>query len=227
ATDSEEQIELRLMAHYSKDKELVKAYLENMDIHTATAAKVFGVTEIEVTGEMRRRAKAVNFGIIYGISDYGLSDNIGTSVAEAKRFIEKYFETYPSVKKYMEDTKRYAHENGYVRTLFGRVRYIPELKSSNFNLRSFGERAAMNMPLQGSASDIIKIAMINVYNALKNEGLHSKLLLQVHDELIIDAPIAEVDRVKRMLKNEMEKVAKLTVPLVADVSSGNNWMEAK
>lgn len=221
------QIELRLMAHYSKDKGLIKAYNDNLDIHTATASKVFGVSEIEVTSEMRRRAKAVNFGIIYGISDFGLSDNIGTSVAEAKQFIEKYFNNYPAVKEYMDNIKETAHKQGYVKTLFGRIRYIPELKSSNYNVRSYGERAAMNMPLQGSASDIIKIAMIRVYNALLSAGLKAKIVLQVHDELIIDTPNNEVDKVKCILKNEMENVIKLAVPLVADVSCGKNWVDAK
>ncbi len=221
------QIELRLMAHYSKDKELIKAYIENRDIHTATAAKVFGVLEIEVTDEMRRRAKAVNFGIIYGISDFGLSESIKTSIAEAKSFIEKYFETYPAVKRYMDESKKTALENGYATTLFGRVRYIPELKSGNYNVRSFGERAAMNMPLQGSASDIIKIAMKNVYAALIEQGLRAKLILQVHDELIVDSPLEEVEKVKSLLKSEMESVIKLAVPLIVDVGSGANWMEAK
>lgn len=221
------QIELRLMAHYSRDKELVKAYNENRDIHTATAAKVFNVLEIEVSDEMRRRAKAVNFGIIYGISDFGLSESIKTSVAEAKRFIEKYFETYPAVKKYMDDTKKMALENGYVTTLFGRVRFIPELKSSNYNIRSFGERAAMNMPLQGTASDIIKIAMKNVHSALKAKDLRAKLILQVHDELIVDSPKEEAELVKNILKFEMESVISLAVPLIAEVGCGKNWMEAK
>jgi DNA polymerase-1 len=215
------------MAHYSRDKELVKAYNENRDIHTATAAKVFNVLEIEVSDEMRRRAKAVNFGIIYGISDFGLSESIKTSVAEAKRFIEKYFETYPAVKKYMDDTKKMALENGYVTTLFGRVRFIPELKSSNYNIRSFGERAAMNMPLQGTASDIIKIAMKNVHSALKAKDLRAKLILQVHDELIVDSPKEEAELVKNILKFEMESVISLAVPLIAEVGCGKNWMEAK
>jgi DNA polymerase-1 len=221
------QIELRLMAHFSEDANMVKAYREGQDIHAATAAKVYGVDISEVTPEMRSSCKAVNFGIIYGISDFGLSENIGVSVKEAKRFIERYFELYPGVAQFMHDIVELAKKQGYVTTLSGRKRSIPELSSSVYNVRSFGERAAMNTPLQGTASDIIKIAMIKVYRRLEREGLRAKMILQVHDELVIDTPKEEVDRVCRIVKEEMESVYTLKVPLVASVGVGDNWVEAK
>ena len=181
----------------------------------------------EVTDKMRRAAKAVNFGIIYGISDFGLSKNLNISVATAREYIERYFATYSAVKEYMNENVAFAKANGYVSTLTGRKRNIPEINSSNFNLRQFGERAAMNMPLQGSSADIIKIAMINVANALKKAGLKSRLILQVHDELVLDAPENEAEKAADVLKREMENAVKLKVPLTVDVHTGKNWYDAK
>ena len=221
------QIELRLLAHLSNDEVLINAFKNGEDIHRATASLVFGVPMELVSSEMRRQAKAVNFGIIYGISAFGLSNDIGVTPNIAKKFIEKYFETYPKVKEYMDSNISFAKQNGYVKTLYDRIRYIPEIKSTNFFTRSFGERIAMNTPLQGSASDIIKKAMIDVYNALESGGYKAKLILQVHDELLIDCPISEVDSVAKLLKECMENVVKLNVKLVADVASGKNWFEAK
>ena len=221
------QIELRLLAHFSGCKELIDAYNNDRDIHAVTASQVFGVKLDEVTDKMRRAAKAVNFGIIYGISDFGLSQNLNISVGTAREYIEKYFASYSAVKEYMNENVAFAKANGYVSTLTGRKRYIPEISSSNFNLRQFGERAAMNMPLQGSSADIIKIAMINVYNALKKEGLKTKLILQVHDELVLDAPKDEAKRAAEILKTEMENAVKLNVPLTVDVHTGENWYDAK
>ena len=221
------QIELRLLAHFSGCKELIEAYKNNKDIHAVTASQVFGVKLEDVTDKMRRAAKAVNFGIIYGISDFGLSQNLNISVATAHEYIEKYFVSYSAVKEYMNENVSFAKANGYVSTLTGRKRYIPEINSSNFNLRQFGERAAMNMPLQGSSADIIKIAMINVHNSLKREGLKTKLILQVHDELVLDAPKDEAERASRILKTEMENAVQLKVPLTVDVHTGENWYDAK
>ena len=221
------QIELRLLAHFSGCKELVEAYNEGKDIHSITASQVFGVPLDEVTPKMRREAKAVNFGIIYGISEYGLSRNLGVSFSTAKEYIAKYFATYSAVKDYMNSNVEFAREHGYVSTLTGRRRFIPEIKSSNTNLRQFGERAAMNMPLQGSSADIIKIAMINVHRRLKEEGYKTKLILQVHDELVLDAPESEAEAAAQLLKYEMENAVKLTVPLTVEVHSGKNWYDAK
>ncbi len=221
------QIELRLLAHFSRCKELIEAYNNNEDIHSVTASQVFGVPLEEVTDKMRRAAKAVNFGIIYGISDFGLSKNLNISVATAREYIERYFATYSAVKEYMNENVAFAKANGYVSTLTGRKRNIPEINSSNFNLRQFGERAAMNMPLQGSSADIIKIAMINVANALKKAGLKSRLILQVHDELVLDAPENEAEKAADVLKIEMENAVKLKVPLTVDVHTGKNWYDAK
>lgn len=220
------QIELRLLAHFSASEKLVEAYRNGQDIHTLTASQVFGVTKDQVTGEMRRSAKAVNFGIIYGISDFGLSKNLKISPKRAGDYIRKYFESYPGVKEYMDANVSFAKTNGFVTTLLGRKRVIRELSSSNYNVRSFGERAAMNMPLQGTSADIIKIAMIRVAKRLKEEGLQSKLILQVHDELIVDALKSEEQKVKEILKEEMEGAVQLSVPLTVDVSSGKNWYEA-
>lgn len=221
------QIELRLMAHFSGDRHMIEAFNAGADFHAATAAKLFGVPPELVTPDMRRSAKAVNFGIIYGISDYGLSEDLGVAVWQAREYMNNYFATYPDVKRYMESSVAYAKEHGYVRTLDGRRRYIPELKSSNYNTRSFGERVAMNMPLQGTASDIIKKAMIAADSALKREGLRAGLIMQVHDELIVDAPQEEAERAAEILRREMEGAAKLAVPLIADVGIGDNWLEAK
>lgn len=221
------QIELRLLAHFSNCPKLIKAYNNNLDIHSITASDVFGVAVDDVTKEMRRKAKAVNFGIIYGISEFGLAKNIKCSVRDAKEYIDKYFASYPNVKEYMSENVQKARANGYISTLCGRIRHIKDINSPNYNLRSFSERAAMNMPLQGSSADIIKIAMIRVYNRLISEGLKSKLILQVHDELVIDTELSELEAVKSILKQEMENAVKLNVPLVVDVYSGTNLSEAK
>lgn len=221
------QIELRLLAHFSGCKELIQAYNDGIDIHAVTASQVFGVPLENVTDKMRREAKAVNFGIIYGISDFGLSKNLDILLATAREYIEKYFATYSAVKEYMNSNVEFARKHGYVSTLTGRKRVIPEINSPNYNLRLFGERAAMNMPLQGSSADIIKIAMLNVYNALKKKGLKSKLILQVHDELVLDTPENEVEAAAEILKREMENAVQLKVPLTVEVHTGKNWYEAK
>ena len=221
------QIELRLLADFSGDEGLIDSFLRGEDIHAATAAKIFGVAEGEVTSKMRRDAKAVNFGIIYGISDFGLSKNVGCSVKEAHDFIAKYLDTYPKIRDFMKGSVDYAKEHGYVTTKMGRIRALPEINSSNYNVRSFGERAALNMPLQGTAADIIKLAMINVYDALKKQNLSAKIILQVHDELILDCPIEEKDAVSELLHREMENVLPMKVPLSVNVSSGMTWKEAK
>lgn len=221
------QIELRLLAHFSKCQPLIDAFLSGKDIHRITASQVFGVGEDQVTPEMRRSAKAVNFGIIYGISDYGLSEQLKISPKKAGEYIAKYFEAYPNVKEYMNSNVEFARKNGYVSTLLGRKRYIPEINSSNFNLRSFGERAAMNMPLQGTAADVIKIAMIKVANRIKKEGLRSRLILQVHDELIVDTAEDEVEEVKNILMEEMQSAVTLSVPLTVETECGTRWFDAK
>lgn len=221
------QIELRLLAHFSKCQPLIDAFLSGKDIHRITASQVFGVGEDQVTPEMRRSAKAVNFGIIYGISDYGLSEQLKISPKKAGEYIAKYFDAYPHVKEYMNSNVEFARKNGYVSTLLGRKRYIPEINSSNFNLRSFGERAAMNMPLQGTAADVIKIAMIKVANRIKKEGLRSRLILQVHDELIVDTAEDEVEEVKNILVEEMQLAVTLSVPLTVETECGTRWFDAK
>lgn len=221
------QIELRLMAHMSGDEGMIEAFNAGEDFHRSTAAKLFGVPFNEVTQDMRRSAKAVNFGIIYGISDFGLSADLGISVPQARRYMQNYFETYPKVRRFMQDCVEYAKANGYVKTLYGRKRYIPELQASVYATRAFGERVAMNMPLQGTASDIIKAAMIAVDAELAKKGLRAKLIMQVHDELIVDCPVGEREQVEELLKNCMQNVVTLDVPLIADVGSGDNWLDAK
>ena len=221
------QIELRLLAHFSQCRVLMEAYRQNEDVHAATASHIFSVPLKEVTPAMRRRAKTINFGIIYGMSAFGLSKDLGCSTSEAQSYISKYFATHPEVKEYMDENVRKAKVDGYVTTILGRKRYIPEIYSPNFNMRSFGERAAMNMPLQGSAADIIKIAMLRVHDRLQREGLGTKMVLQVHDELILDTPFAERERAAALLKEEMERAVQLDVPLIADVSTGKSWYEAK
>ncbi|MDE4541499.1 DNA polymerase I [Thermoanaerobacterium sp. R66] len=221
------QIELRVLAHLSEDEKLIESFLNNEDIHLRTASEVFKVSKEEVTNEMRRRAKAVNFGIVYGISDYGLSKDLKISRKEAKEYIDNYFDRYKGVKNYIDSIVKFAKENGYVTTILNRRRYIPEINSKNFNQRSFGERMAMNTPIQGSAADIIKMSMVKVYNELKERGLKSRLILQVHDELIIDTHPDEVEIVKELLKSIMENVIKLRVPLVVDIGQGKNWYDAK
>jgi len=221
------QIELRLLAHFSKDPKLLSSFEQNLDIHAKTASEIFNVPLSLVDKEMRRKAKAVNFGIVYGISDYGLSQSIHTTRNEAKIFIEKYFETYPKVKQYLENSIEFAKTNGFVKTLFNRRRMIDELNSHNYNLKQFGERVALNMPLQGTASDIIKLAMINIENELKKQNLKSKLILQIHDELIVDTFPTEVEIVKQILITNMQNVVKLNVPLIVNVSVGDNLYDAK
>lgn len=221
------QIELRLLADMSGEVGLIEAYKKGVDIHKITASQIFGVDIDKVTQNQRRDAKAINFGIIYGISDYGLSQNIKSSRKMAKDYIDSYFSRYPKVKEFMDNNVRFAKEHGFAKTKFGRIRKIPEISSSKYNLRSFGERVAMNMPLQGTASDIIKLAMIKVYKALKDENLKSQLILQIHDELIIDTFPGEEDKVLKLVKENMENVVKLQVPLIASVSIGNNLYECK
>lgn len=221
------QIELRLLAHISGDAKLINAYKQEQDIHKITASEVFHTPLNEVTSLQRRNAKAVNFGIVYGISSFGLSQDLSITRKEASEYIEKYFETYPRVKEFLDEAVAKAKEDGFSTTMFGRIRPIPELKSSNFMQRSFGERVAMNAPIQGSAADIIKIAMIRVNNRLKRESMKSKLILQVHDELLIESHKDEVEQVKRILSEEMHGAADLLVPLEIDMNTGNNWYETK
>lgn len=221
------QIELRVLAHMSEDPNLIDAFKNQDDIHTRTAAKVFGVAVHEVTSEMRFRAKAVNFGIVYGISDYGLSRDIHVTRKEAACYITSYFEMYHGVKDLMEQLVAKAHEEGFVTTLFGRRRYLPDINSRNFNLRSFAERTAMNTPIQGTAADIIKKAMVDVYHKLNQAKLRSRMLLQVHDELVLEVIDEEIPVVTALVKEAMENVVSLKVPLIADVKVGKNWALAK
>lgn len=221
------QIELRVLAHCSGDEQLIKAYREEADIHRITASQVFHVPFDEVTDLQRRNAKAVNFGIVYGISSFGLSQDLSITRKEAAKYIEDYFHTYPGIKAFLDDAVAHAKENGYVKTLFGRRRPVPELASSNFMQRSFGERVAMNAPIQGTAADIMKIAMIGVNKRLKEQKMKSRLVLQVHDELLIETHHTEIDKVKEILRKEMEQAAVLAVPLEIDMHTGNNWYEAK
>lgn len=221
------QIELRVLAHMSGDETLINAFREGQDIHRLTASQVFNVPFDEVTSQQRSNAKAVNFGIVYGIGAYSLSQDIGITKKEADRYIEGYFEKYPKVRQFMTDMVDFARENGYAKTIFNRIRHIPEISSSNFLQRSFGERVAMNMPVQGSAADIIKIAMVKVHNRLKAEGLKSRLILQVHDELLIETRKEELDEVKKIMAEEMENAVQLSVPLETDIHVGGTWYEAK
>lgn len=220
------QIELRLLAHIACDEVMIRAFQTGEDIHTVTASQVFGVAQDNVTKAMRASAKAVNFGIVYGISDFSLAQDIGVARWEARAYMDKYFEKYSGVRAYMDDIIRRAREDGYVSTLLGRRRWLPELQSANFNLRSFGERVALNMPIQGTAADLIKLAMIRVHARLRKEGLQAKLVLQVHDELIVECPEAEAERVKALLAGEMTGVASLSVPLEAEACPGKSWAEA-
>ncbi|MFP3124934.1 DNA polymerase I [Ectobacillus funiculus] len=221
------QIELRVLAHIAKDKGLMDAFLQDMDVHTKTAMDVFGVNQDEVTSNMRRQAKAVNFGIVYGISDYGLSQNLGITRKAAADFIETYFRSFPGVKEYMDSIVQEAKQAGYVTTLLNRRRYIPEITSRNFNLRSFAERTAMNTPIQGSAADIIKQAMIVMFERLQEEKLTARLLLQVHDELIFEAPKEEIEKLEKLVPEVMEHAVELSVPLKVDYSYGPTWYDAK
>jgi len=221
------QIELRVFAHLSGVKDLIEAFKNNEDIHTKTAMDIFKVPSLGVTKNMRRQAKAVNFGILYGISSYGLSEDLGIPVKEAKEFINKYFETYPGVKDYMNKEIADATKDGYVKTIMNRKRIIEELNSSNYNIRSMGERMALNTPIQGSASDILKKAMVEIYDVFEKNNMKSKMLLQVHDELIFNVYNDEIDRVKKIVHDIMTNVFELSVPLEVDIETGNNWYEAK
>ena len=220
------QIELRLLAHISDDKAMQEAFLSGEDFHAVTASKVFNVPLEEVTGTLRSRAKAVNFGIVYGISAFSLAQDIGVYPNEAKAYMDAYLEKYHGVRDYMESIKNKAKEDGFVSTLYGRRRDLPELRNTNYNMRQFGERVALNMPIQGTAADIIKMAMVNVHGRLKTEGLKAKLILQVHDELIVECPEEEAAQVSQILKEEMENAASLSVPLTVEVHSGHSWAEA-
>lgn len=221
------QIELRLLASFSGDEKLIHSFINGEDIHAKTASEVFGIALKDITSAQRRDAKAINFGIIYGISDYGLSQNINTTRELAASYMKRYFERYPKVKEYMDANIAVAKETGFAKTMFGRIRYIPEINSKNYNLRNFGERAAMNMPLQGSASDIIKLAMVRVMQQMEQKQLKSKLILQIHDELLVDCAHDELEQVKEILKTGMETVVDLKVPLTVNVEYGKNWFEAK
>ena len=221
------QIELRILAHLSGDERMIDAFLSGEDVHRRTASEVFAVPQEEVTPEMRSAAKAVNFGIVYGISDFGLAQNLNIPVRRAGEYIRLYLERYPLVKAFMERCVQEGRERGYAVTMFGRRRALPELKSGNYNTRAFGERVAMNMPIQGSAADIIKLAMVHAVQALAREGLHAKLILQVHDELIFDTPLDEQPRVIELVRESMEGVAELRVPLLAETRAGHSWYDTK
>lgn len=221
------QIELRVLAHIANDEKLIEAFNNNEDIHTKTAMDVFHVSKDEVTDQMRRQAKAVNFGIVYGISDYGLSQSLGIPRKEAKTFIERYLESFPGVQEYMDDIVQEAKQKGYVTTLMNRRRYLPDITSRNFNRRSFAERTAMNTPIQGTAADIIKKAMIDLYHKLQDEKLEARMLLQVHDELILEAPEREIDTLKKLVTDVMEETVSLQVPLKVDYEFGATWYDAK
>jgi DNA polymerase-1 len=220
------QIELRVLAHLSGDSALIKTFQNDEDVHTRTASEIFGLTPDEITPEMRRKAKAVNFGIIYGISAFGLAQDIGVSNAEAKRYIDNYFARYPRVREFIDHTIEEAKTKGCVATLFGRRRFIPELASQSVAVRSFGERMAINTPIQGTAADLIKLAMINIQKRLAREDRGSKMILQVHDELVFEVPDQEIDKMKTLVKEEMEGVLTLSVPIRVDMGVGKNWDEA-
>ena len=221
------QIELRILAHIADDKNMIQAFLQGADIHRATASQVFHLPLDQVPDELRSRSKAINFGIVYGISAFSLSKDIGVTVSEAQAYIDEYLQTYSGVRGYMADSVAFGHEHGYVRTLYGRRRDLPELSSKNHNLKMFGERAAMNTPIQGTAADIIKIAMIKVADRLECEKVGAKIILQVHDEIILEAKQEEADKAARILKEEMEHAAQLKVPLKVDVNTGDTWYAAK
>ena len=221
------QIELRLLAHISGDETMIEAFKNGIDIHTVTASQAFGVPIEAVTPEMRKRAKAVNFGIVYGISDFSLAQDIGVTKKQAGEYIDAYLAKYPKVAEYLKDIVARAYEDGYVTTLLGRRRYIPELSSGKKMLKAFGERVAMNSPIQGTAADIIKLAMINVDRALRDSKLDAKLILQVHDELIVDSSRDDAEAAKEILRREMESAVKLSLPLTVSTAVGENWYECK
>ena len=219
------QIELRVLAHIASDEHMIDAFVSGQDIHTSTSCRVFGVSPDEVTVEMRKRAKAINFGILYGMGEFSLADDLKIPRYMAKEYIENYLNSYPCIEKYLDDVVKEAKDQGYVTTMFGRRRYIPELTSPNKNIRNFGERVAKNSPIQGSSADIIKIAMINTDKKLKESGLGAKLLLQVHDELLIECPRACADKILALLKGEMESAVSISVPLSVEAKQGENWYE--
>ena len=221
------QVELRIFAHMSKAENLIQAFVDGKDIHTKTASDIFHVPMCEVTKDMRRTAKAVNFGILYGISSFGLSEDLGIDIATAKKFIDNYLETYPGISEYMEEEKKKAYEFGYVTTLMNRRRVIEELKNKNYMIRSSGERMALNTPIQGTAADILKKAMVEIYEEFNKRGLKSKMLIQVHDELVFNVLNDELDEVSSIVKNIMENTMALSVPLKVDIEYGDNWYEAK
>jgi DNA polymerase-1 len=220
------QIELRILAHLSGDEGLIRTFLEDEDIHTRTASEVFGLPPEEISPEMRRKAKAVNFGIIYGISAFGLAQDIGVSNAEAKRYIDNYFARYPKVRDFITRTIEQAKTTGFVTTLLGRKRYIPELSSSAAPVRNFGERMAVNTPIQGTAADLIKLAMITIHRLIKERSYGTRMILQVHDELIFEVPDGEIETMKKLVKQEMEGVLKLAVPIKVEMGVGKNWDQA-
>ena len=220
------QIELRIMAHLSGDEHLTQAFREGADVHAATAAKIFGIPVSEVTREQRGMAKTANFGIMYGISSFGLAQRLHLSRTAAKELIDGYFASFPAIRSFIDDSISFARENGYVETLFGRRRYLPDIEAHNANVRALAERNAVNAPIQGTSADIIKLAMIGVAARLKEEGLRSRMVLQIHDELVFDALPEEVPALKALVKDVMENVIKLSVPLTVECSAGANWLEA-
>ena len=220
------QIELRLLAHLSQDEHLLHAFLSGEDVHAATASRIFGLPISEITKDQRRRAKTANFGIIYGISAFGLAQQLDCPRAEAKQLIDDYFAAFPRVIDYIESQKELARQKGYAETLFGRKRYLPDILSHNPTVRSFAERNAVNAPIQGTAADIIKMAMVSIHRRLKEEGLQAQMIMQVHDELNFNVPEAEVAHVKEIVVGEMQNAVHLSVPLIAECGIGDNWLEA-
>jgi len=220
------QIELRIIAEMSKDEGMMNAFLNNVDIHSATASKVYNVPLEDVTKDMRRNAKTVNFGIVYGISAFGLSERLNIPRKEAQEIIDQYFDKYPGVKKYMNSTIQFARDNGFVETIMNRRRYLRDINSNNGTVRSFAERNAINAPIQGSSADMIKIAMINIFDEFKKRNLKSKMILQVHDELIFDTHKDEIEIVNAIVEEKMKTAFKMNVPVVVDINIGNNWLEA-
>ena len=220
------QIELRIMAHLSQDEHLITAFREGLDVHAATAAKIFHLPVSEVTADQRRIAKTANFGIMYGISAFGLAQRLRLPRSEAKKIIDDYFTSFPAIRSFIDGTVAAARQNGYVETLFGRRRYLPEIQSKNVTIRSLAERNAVNAPIQGTSADIIKIAMIRIDRRIREAGLASRMVLQIHDELVFEAPASEVEALKRMVVEEMEGVIRLSVPLTVECNEGRNWLEA-
>jgi DNA polymerase-1 len=221
------QIELRVMAHMSGDPRLIQAFADNMDIHTSTASLVFDLPADKVTRDLRRKAKDINFGIMYGISPFGLASRIGMSQAEAREFIDNYFQKYPKVRSFIDQTLEEGKKNGYVTTLFGRRRFLPDLKSKNYAVRQNAERAAINTPIQGTAAELIKLAMISIHRELVKEKMKSRMILQVHDELVFELPREELNDLESIVKNKMENTVQLQVPVRIDMGSGQNWLETK